>query len=130
MAAAGVAAVAVAEVAIKTDKNGLHIRYVGFRARPKLREYMFQVRMGSDAVCEFHLTISNEAFLSRRVRYQDAPDICAHRVLREMDATLNASRKPKMLCAISEAEIDEYRVAHSPKPKGGAVYKTPRPEFQ
>jgi len=125
---AGVAAVAVAEDAIKTDKNGLHIRYVGFRARPKLREYMFQVRMGSDAVCEFHLTITNEAFLSRRVRYQDAPDICAHRVLREMDVTLDGSRRPKMLCAISEAEIEEYRVAHSPKPKGGAVFKSPRRE--
>ena len=120
-------AVAAAGDAIKTDKNGLHIRYVGFRARPKLREYMFQVRAGAEAVCEFHLTIANEAFLAKRVRYQDAPDICAHRVHREMDPSMNDTRLPKMHCVISEAEIEEYRTAHSPKPKGGAVYKTPRP---
>ena len=115
-----------AEGVIKTEKNGLHIRYVGFRARPKVREYMFLVRIGGESVCEFHLTIPNEAFLNNRVRYQDGPDICAQRVLREMDPTRNESRKPKMLCPITDTEMEEYRAAHSPKPRNGTGFRAPR----
>ncbi len=107
--------------------NEVLIQYVGFRVRPRLREYMFQVRGGGESLFEFHLTISNEAFLSHRVRYQDAPDICSHWIQRELAA--NGGTPPRTKCAITDTELEEYRVAHSPKPRQGTMYKPPREAF-
>ena len=104
--------------------SAIHIQYVSFRAKPKLREYTFLVKDGPEEVSEFKLTIANDAFLTRRVRYQDGPDICAHRVQRELDANINPA--PKTLCAITDSELEEYRLAHYPKSKPGAMYKPSR----
>lgn len=106
--------------------NATLIQYVGFKAKPTLREYTFVVKTGPEDSCEFKLTIANDAFLSRRVRYQDAPDICAHRIQRELDATLKQPQK--MRCAITDAELESYRAAHSPKARG-AMYKPSREPF-
>ena len=107
--------------------NEILVRYVGFEAKARLREYTFLVKDGSDEPREFKLTIANEAFLAHRVRYQDAPDICAHRLQRELAASDNHPAHAR--CAISEAELEEYRVAHSPKPKSGLMYKPSREAY-
>ncbi len=108
-------------------RNEVLIQYVGFKARPKLREYMFQVRGGADSLFEFRLTITNEAFLSNRVRYQDAPDICSHWIQRELGA--QDGIPPRTKCAITDAELEEYRMAHFPKAKRGMMYKPSREAF-
>jgi len=54
------------------------IQYVGFKVTSLVREYTFSVREATGAR-EFILNIANEAFISRRARYQDAPAICALR---------------------------------------------------
>ena len=48
------------------------VQYVGFEAKKLVREYRFTVRRASDEISEFTLSIGNEAFDSRRVRFQDA----------------------------------------------------------
>ena len=53
------------------------VQFVGFEAKALVREYNFHVRQASSEIREFTLTIVNEAFNSRRVRYQDAPEICS-----------------------------------------------------
>lgn len=103
--------------------NAVMIRYVGFRTTSNLREYTFLVKEGADEACEYKLTIPNAAFLSHRARYQDAPDICAQRVQRELDSS--GSHPVNTHCAITEGELEAYRSAHSPKPRMGGMYKPP-----
>jgi len=93
--------------------DGIIIQYVGFEAKALVREYRFQVRLTAIEPREFTLTIGNEAFSSRRVRYQDAPDICSHRLHREL--SVYANHPPESHLRISNEELDEYRVAHLPK---------------
>ena len=104
--------------------NALSVQYVGFEAKPKLREYTFRVKEGADEAREFKLTILNEAFLARRARYQDAPDICAHRLQRELDASTNHPEKNRW--AISDVELEEYRAAHSSRSLYGRSPKAAR----
>jgi hypothetical protein len=108
-------------------RNETLIQFMGFRTRPKLREYTFQVRGNGENPLEFLLTISNEAFLAHRVRYQDAPDICSHWIHRELEA--NGGTAPRTRCAISDADLEDYRVAHMPKAQRGMMYKPPREAY-
>jgi len=92
----------------------LMIEYRGFKAKPLVREYTFSVREAAIEPREYTLTIPNEAFDSRRARYQDAPDICSLKLRRELAAS--SEHPPKTHYRITDAELDDYRVAHGPKP--------------
>jgi hypothetical protein len=97
------------------------VQYLGFEAKALVREYNFQVRQASSETREFTLTIMNEAFSARRVRFQDAPGICSARLHRELAAFAN--HPPQTHYRISELELDEYRGAHAPRASGGYPYK-------
>jgi hypothetical protein len=88
------------------------VQYMGFQAKPAVREYTFQVRTGEDNR-EFTLNIANEAFLSHRASYQDAPGICALRLHVELAAFSN--HPPRSQYDITAAEIDTYRESRYPK---------------
>ena len=94
-----------------TDK--ILVQYVGFQSAGLVREYTFLVREISCEPREFTLTIANEAFVSHRARYQDAPDICSLRLQRELAA--HANRPPATDFIITNTEIEDYRSAHAPK---------------
>ena len=89
------------------------IEYVDFTATEAVREYRLRVRQGADV---HHVTVAipNEAFLSGRVRYQDAPDICFLKIQRELaaheDGTLLAHEHQ-----MTDQELEEYRISHTPK---------------
>ncbi len=104
--------------------DALIVQYVGFEAKPLVREYTFSVRETATEPREFTLTITNEAFDSRRVRFQDAPDICSRKLQRELAACAN--HPPKTHFRISDAELEDYRSAHTPKPPRG--FWTPKAE--
>ena len=104
--------------------NALYVQYVGFVAGTDTREYTFSVKNGSDKAREFQLTIPNEAFLSNRVRFQDAPDICSQRLRCELATSANQPVETRF--TITDAEIDQYRVAHTPKPQ--PAWQKSRPE--
>ena len=92
--------------------TGIVVQYVGFQAKALSREYTFQVReAGEDR--KFTLNIANEAFVSHRARYQDAPAICSERLQAELAAHSNHPAETKY--EITGAELDTYRIARAPK---------------
>lgn len=90
--------------------DNLHVEYVGFEANASVREYTFSVWEVWDEPQEFKLTIANEAFVSHRVRYQDAPDICSLKLRHEL-ATY-ANHPPKTRFCITDAELENYCDTH------------------
>ena len=73
--------------------DGAIVQYRGFAVKLLVREYTFNVReAGSER--EFTLSIENEAFVSHRARYQDAPSICSERLKPSVPSVLNSSRCP------------------------------------
>ena len=96
--------------------ENVDVQYVGFKAKLLVREYSFIVRRASNETSEFTLSIGNEAFGSRRVRFQDAPDICSLRLHRELAAFGN--HPPQAHYRISETDLDDYRSTHAPRVSG------------
>lgn len=88
------------------------VQYLGFQSKPLVREYTFTVRGAGDER-EFILNIENEAFVSHRARYQDAPAICALRLNAELAAHSNHPADSQF--AITNSELDNYRESHMPK---------------
>ena len=84
------------------------------KPKPQGREYTFTVRETATEPREFTLTIPNEAFNTRRVRFQDAPDICSHRLHLELAATENHPVKTHF--NLTDAELEAYRTSHMQKP--------------
>lgn len=106
--------------------SGAIVQYVGFQAKNLAREYTFNVReAGSDR--EFTLSIENEAFVSHRVRYQDAPSICSERLNAELAA--HANHPPESQFAITEIELDTYRIARTPKTPPSPYGRKPLEDF-
>ena len=97
--------------------ENVNVQYVGFEAKTLVREYSFLVRQASSETREFLITVVNEAFISRRLSYQDGPNICSLKLHRELDAFSN--HPPETHFRISEAELAEYRDSHAPKSGGG-----------
>jgi hypothetical protein len=92
--------------------DGAIVQYLGFQATPQVREYTFNVReAGTER--EFTLKIANEAFVTHRARYQDAPAICALRLNAELAAHSNHPAESQF--AITDPELDNYRESHAPK---------------
>jgi hypothetical protein len=91
------------------------VQYVGFESKALVREYTFNVRHAAEGPREFTLTITNEAFNCHRVRYQDAPDVCSLKLQRELVA--NANHPPNSHFRLSDAELEDYRTAHTHKPR-------------
>jgi|SRR4030088_991614 hypothetical protein len=92
--------------------SGIIVRYMGFEAKRLTREYTFNVSEAGEER-EFRLNIANEAFISRRASYQDAPGICAHRL--QVELTTFSNHPPETRYEITGAELDDYRGARSPK---------------
>jgi hypothetical protein len=95
-----------------------HVEYLGFKAQETTREYLLRVREVGEAIRDFTLVIANNAFLKNRVRYQDAPEICFLKLQRELEGCAEG-REPSRTLQVTDKDLDEYRVAHSPKPKPG-----------
>ncbi len=94
--------------------DNIVVQFVRFEAKALVREYTFTVRETMNEPREFTLTIANEAFVSHRARYQDAPDICSLKLRREL--ATDANQHSKTHFRVSDAELDEYRTAHTHKP--------------
>jgi hypothetical protein len=92
--------------------SSIIVQYIGFQVKPLTREYTFNVR-GAGEDREFTLNIANEAFVSHRASYQDAPGICSQRLQAELAAHSNHPLETQYV--ISSAELDTYRESRSPK---------------
>jgi hypothetical protein len=89
------------------------VQYVGFEAKDLVREYTFSVREPAGQPRAYTLTIANEAFESRRARYQDAPDICLLRLRREL--ATGASRAESSCFCVTDAELAAYHCGQKEK---------------
>ncbi len=83
--------------------ENVNVQYVGFEAKALVREYSFVVRQASSETREFSITIVNEAFTSRRLSYQDGPNLCSLKLHRELATFSN--HPPQTHYRISEAEL-------------------------
>jgi hypothetical protein len=104
------------------------LEYVGYRCGDRTRDYRLRVRHPGGQDYEFTVAIEQEAFLSHRVRYQDAAEICFLKLQRAVAAWDAApeSGPPAPRQTVTEEDLLEYRAAHSSKPRLLAV--PPRPE--
>jgi len=93
--------------------GALLVKYVGFHVDVLVREYRFAVQDPGKEDLNYTLTISNEAFVAHRVRYQDAAEICSQRLRRELDTYAN--HPPTNSFCITDAELATYQEAHAPK---------------
>jgi hypothetical protein len=93
--------------------SGTSVEYRDFTPGKATRVYHLRVRRGTE-LHEFTVAIPNEAFLHGRVRYQEAPDVCYLKMLREI-ATCGEDKLPARALSLTDQELDEYRVAHAPK---------------
>ena len=91
------------------------LQYVGFENKGAVREYAFSVRRADGTSVECFVTIANDAFVTHRARYQDAPDICYLRLHREFAATTDHPSSTRF--NITDAELADYKDAHAPKTK-------------
>ena len=107
------------------------IEYVGFRTGPHHREYLLRSHFGTE-IREFTVGIAHSAFTAGRVRFQDGPEICYLKVLREMEAaneaTIPATTTPATAFTLTDAELAAYVTAHTPTPRRTSFsVVTPRP---
>jgi hypothetical protein len=91
------------------------LEYVGFTVNGKTREYCLRAKLPDGEYRDFTLAILNKAFIDGRVRYQDAPDICFLKLQREMVAA--GDSLPALHHQLTDDELEEYRLSHTPKPK-------------
>jgi hypothetical protein len=104
------------------------MQYLGFESKDQGRDYTFQVRYTQEDTREFTLTILTAAFDSHLVRYQDAPDVCSLKLRRELSG--NANYPSKTHFRISNAELDDYRSAHSAKSPKSHPSAKPRSDIE
>ena len=95
--------------------KALRSEYVGFTVDETFRIYTMRVRKPGGVLHEFRIAIANQAFLSNRVRYQDAAEICFLKLERELSLCSEDSM-PASHMRITNAEIDDYNEAHTKKP--------------
>ncbi len=91
-----------------------NIEYLTFTAGTAAREYHLRVRWGAEEAHDVTVVIPNEAFLSGRVRYQDAPDVCFLKIQKECSEGGEGS-VPDRTLRMTDQELEEYKVAHTPK---------------
>lgn len=91
------------------------LQYLGFENKETLREYTFSLRGLAGESSNYFVTIPNEAFSSHRARYQDGPAICSIRLHREFAS--QADHPPASTFPVTDAELADYKDAHTPKAK-------------
>lgn len=103
------------------------VQFVGFASKPRAREYTFTVREPSMEPREFTLTIPNEAFSARRLRFQDAPDVCSIKLRHELAA--HANHPPETHFCITDVELEDYRSSHSPRTPKSPFARRPTEDY-
>ncbi|HTZ75771.1 MAG TPA: hypothetical protein VMB47_17780 [Candidatus Aquilonibacter sp.] len=93
--------------------EGIFMEYMGFTSTTQGREYAFHVRFSPEDSRDYTVTIANGAFISRRVSYQDGPNVCSSRLKRELTANPHAPTGTSLL--IDEKEIDDQKLTNTPE---------------
>ena len=103
------ALIASIDVTAHASRNVI-VRYGGFRATARGREYTMHVADGVSSR-EFVLLITHQAFADHEARFQDAPDVCSSKLRRELAA--DPGLVPGDCMALTSQDLTDYRVDHS-----------------
>jgi len=95
----------------KVAARPLTIRYLGFECTSEGRSYRLRVDAGLETPRVYTVAIPNEAFATRRARFQDAPELCFERLQRELEA--NAELPVGARLVITTDDLDRYRDSQS-----------------
>ena len=90
------------------------VEYVGFTTRGANRVYTLRFRRGAEEPKDVTVAIATAAFLARRVRYQDGPEICFLKLQKELLGA-EEGRAFKEL-TVDDADLEDYKTAHTAKP--------------
>jgi len=88
--------------------EAVFMEYMGFKSTTEGLEYAFHVRFSSQERRDYTVTIDNEAFITRRVSYQDGPNLCSSRLKRELTANPDVPTGTSFL--IDQKEIDDHKL--------------------
>ena len=91
-----------------------HVEYVGFTTRGPHRVYTLRIRRVAEEPEDFAVLIESAAFLAKRVRYQDGPEVSFLKLQKEMLALPGGT--PQRQLSVNDADLAEYKAAHTPKP--------------
>jgi len=91
--------------------GAVFLEYMGFISTTQGREYAFHVRFSPQDSRDYTVTITSAAFSSRRVSYQDGPNVCSLRLKRELTANPDTPTGASFL--IDEKEIDGHKLTHA-----------------
>jgi hypothetical protein len=91
-------------------------QYVGFISKLSTREYSFVVRELTETT-KITFAIPNSVFTSRRLSFQNAPDLCSLKLHRELAGS--ADEPLKAHYRITDTELDHYHNLHHAKPAKG-----------
>jgi hypothetical protein len=83
------------------------IRYLGFECTSEGRSYRMRVDRGAEDPRLYTVSVPNEAFESRRARFQDAAEMCLQRLQRELDESPELPAGSTLV--ITTADLDRYR---------------------
>jgi hypothetical protein len=93
--------------------EAVFMEYMGFKSTTQGREYAFHVRYSSQDSRDYTVVIASEAFTSRRVSYQDGPNLCSSRLKRELTANHDVPTGTSFL--IDQKEIDDHKLRQTAK---------------
>jgi hypothetical protein len=102
---------------------GMHVEYLGFTTQSNKREYRLRAQEGG-VTHDFVRAIALEAFIARRARYQDAPEICFRKLQHDLAACDGGL--PDAYLSVTDSELEEYRTSHAPKPPRRRPRPTPQ----
>jgi hypothetical protein len=92
------------------------IQYTGFELKARGREYSYRVIAASAEPREFTMTISNRAFETRRLPYQDGAALCYEKLKKDLLAESENSKLAGRV-TISDEDLDAYLQLHRPSRK-------------
>ena len=98
-----------------------HVEYVGFITRGAHRVYTLRIRRVAEEPVDFDVLIESAAFLAKRARFQDGPEICFLKLHKALLAAAGGS--PARELVVNDADLADYKAAHTPKPP----QRRPRP---
>ena len=91
----------------------MKILYLGFRLKPRGRDYLYRVVDQKTENRELIFTISNQSFVEKHMPYQDAADLCYQKLRRNL-ALESRDRPVPRHATLSDQDLEEYLEKHRP----------------
>jgi hypothetical protein len=92
--------------------NKITIEYVGFRTSAKRREYLLRSHFGPE-IHDYTVGIALADFSAGRARFQDGPEICYLKLVRELEAQAAGATPGADDLTVTDVELAAYVTAHT-----------------